>query len=131
MLIRGGFRLSLNVEGFAQNWDLRRHAESIREVADDMPFVAGISSSHGIILLVPYVVDPVITEVPFKEVEYLVACHQLSIECLITLHHLMELRVGDDILPSEPPPNLRLFNTLRVLEAENIHHSFFAGQTLP
>ena len=69
-------------------------------------------------------------EVPFKEVEYLVARHELSIECLLTLHHLVEQRVGgDEILPSEPPLNLPLFRTLRVLEAQNIRHSFLAGQT--
>ena len=126
----GSFQLCLNVEDFAEDWFIWRHVESIHEVADDKPFVMGISSLHGIIPLVPDAADPEM-EVPFKEVEYLVARHELSIECLLTLHHLVELRVRgeDDILPSEPPPNLPLFHTLRVLEAENIHHSFLAGQT--
>jgi len=58
-----------------------------------------------------------------------VAVHQLSIECLLSLRHLVELRVGGKILLSEPPPMLPLFHTLRVFEAENIHSSFLAGQT--
>ena len=126
----GGFPLYLNVEGFAQDWFIWRHVESIHEVADDEPFVIGISSPHGIIPSVPYEDDPRM-EVPFKEVEYLAARHQLSIKCLSTLHQLVELRVGgeDDILPSEPPPHLPLFRTLRVLAAEKIHYSFLAGQT--
>ena len=123
----GSFRLRLTVESFAQDWFIWRHVESIHEVADDEAFVTAISSLHGIIPLVLEVDDPVL-EVPFKEVEYLVARHQLSIECLLTLHYLVELRVGC-ILSSESPPNLPLFRTLRVLEAENIHHSCFAGQT--
>ena len=126
----GDFRFRLNVEGFSQDWFIWRHAESIHEVAADKSFVTGVSSPHGIIPLVPDVGVPV-TEVPFKEVEYLVARHQLSISCISTLSHLVELRVRDvkDILPSAPPPNLPLFQTLMVLEAENIHHAFLAGQT--
>ena len=127
---RGYFQLRMNVEGFASDWFIRRHVESIREVANDSTFVIGISSSHGKVPLVPEMVYSDI-DVPFKEVEYLVARRELSIKCLLTLHHLVELRVGgeDDILPSEPPPYLPLFHTLRVLEAENIHYSFLAGQT--
>ena len=130
----GRLRVRLTFGGPAQVWDIQRHVESIREVADDVSFVTGISSPHGIIPLVLDVSDddtevPVV-EVPFKEAEYLVARDWLSIECLLTLHHLVELRVRDerDILPFAPHPNLPLFHTLRVLEAENIYHSFFAGQ---
>ena len=132
--LEGGFQLYLNVEGFAQDWFIWRHVESIHEVAGDGPFVTGISSPHGIIPLVLDVSDDTeipVVEVPFKEAEYLVAHDWLSVECLSTLHHLVELRVGgeDDVLPYEPSPNLPLFHTLRVLEAKNIHHSFLAGQT--
>ena len=125
-----GFQLSLKFKGLAQDWVIGRHVERIHEVANDKPFVMGISSPLGIIPLILDAGGPVL-EVPFKETEYLVARHQLSTGCLLTLQHLEELRVGgeDDILPSEPPPNLPLFHTLRVLEAGNIHHSFFAGQT--
>ena len=125
----GYFQLHLTVEGFVEDWLIWKHVESIHEVPYE-GFVIGISSPHGII---PLLLDRDVTvmEVPFKEAEYLVARHGVSIECLLTLHHLVELRIGgkDGILPSEPPPNLPLFHTLRVLEAENIHHSFFAGQT--
>ena len=123
------FQLSLNLVGLHQDWHIRRHVESIREVTDNKLFVAGISTPHGIIPLILHARGEVM-EVPFKEVEYLVAHYKLSIERLLPLHHLVELKVGgeDDILPSGPPPNLPLFHTLRVLEAENIHHSFFAGQ---
>ena len=125
----GDFRLYLTVEGFVERWLIWRHVESIHEVPD-REYVIGISSPHGIIpLLLNW--DVTVMEVPFKEVEYLVARYRVSIECLLTLHHLVELRVGseDGILPYEPPPNLPLFHTIRVLEAENIHHSFLAGQT--
>ena len=116
---------------FGQIWYISRHVGSIREVANDVSFMVGISSPHGIITLCPEMGNPVVMEVPFKEAEYLVARHRISIEYLLALHHLVELRVGGepDILPSEPPPNLPLFHTLRVLEAENIHHSSLAGQT--
>ena len=110
-------------------WMVRRHVESIHEAADNGLFVIGISSPHGIIPMVMPSAYPL--EVPVKEAEYLVVEHQMSIGCLSTLHHLVELRIGGvkDILPSEPPPNLPLCRTLRVLEAENIHPSFLAGQT--
>ena len=118
--------LSLNVEDFAQKWYFLKHVESIRGFPDHEAFVTGISSPHGIFLLA-LEGDVLEMEVPFTEVEYLVARDQLSIKCLLTLHRLVELRVGG-ILSSEPPPNLPLFHTLRVLEAANIHHSFLAGQ---
>ena len=70
-------------------------------------------------------------EIPFKEAEYLLAYGQLSICCLSTLHHIVELRIlhHEDILTAALPPNLPLFHTLRILKAENIHPLFLAGQT--
>ena len=126
------FRLSLRFEGLLQDWTVWVHVESVCEIEDDDLLMLGISTPHGIIPLVSY--SPYrlrVTEVPFKEAEYLVAGRQLSIECLATLHHLVELRIGGekDILPSTPPPTLPLFHTLRVFEAKIIHPSFLAGQT--
>ena len=128
---KGRFLLHLYFVGLHQEWYVQRHVESIHEFADGSPFVAGISSPRGIIPLILHAHSLLLMEVPFREAEYLVARHELSIECLLTLCHLVELRVGGegDILPSEPPPNLPLFHTLRVLEAANIHYSFLAGQT--
>ena len=51
----------------------------------------GISSPRGIIPLTIYGDDP-LKEVPFKEAEYLVAGHRLSIQFLLTLHNLVEFR---------------------------------------
>jgi len=129
------FQLRLGLDELAQCWyverHVERHVECINEIvnADKLSSI-GISSPRGIIPLIISDDDPLM-EIPFKEVEYLVAVHQLSIECLSTLHHLVELRVGGekDILPSEPPPNLPLFHTLKVLEAPRMHPSFLAGQT--
>ena len=123
-------QLCLRLDDLAQAWFVEGHVESIKEVPDDELSTVGISSPQGIIPL-QIVADDPLMEVPFKEAEYLVAVHQLSIECLLTLRHLVELRVGGekDVLPSEPPPNLPLFHTLRVLEAGNMHPSFLAGQT--
>ena len=123
------FQLLLSFEGLRMDWAVRTEVESIGEVKDGDSLELGISTPHGIIPLVssaPYCV----MEVPFKEAEYLVAGCQISIACLLTLHHLVELRVGGekDILPSAPS-NLPLFHTLKVLEARKIHHSFLAGQT--
>ena len=124
------FQLCLRLDDLAQAWFVERHVESIDEIADDELSTVGISSPQGIIPLEIAADDP-LTEVPFKEAEYLVAVHQLSIECLLTLRHLVELRLGGekDVLPSQPPPNLPLFHTLRVLDAGNMHPSFLAGQT--
>ena len=130
-LSENNFRLGVNFEGLAHDWLVLRHVESIHEVADDETFVIGFSTPHGIIPLVSSADDP-LTEVPFKEAEYLVAGDHLSVGCLLTLHHLVELRVRDEnciLLPSVPPPNLPLFHTLRVLEAGRVHHSFLAGHT--
>ena len=124
------FQLRLSLDDLAQVWFVSRHVESIHEVENGELFVIGIPSPHGIIPLEIFADDPLM-EVPFKEAEYLVAGHHLSIGCLLTLHHLVELRVGDeeDILPSEPPPNLPLFQTLRVLGAGQIPRSFLVGRT--
>ena len=124
------FRLLLVFEGLAQRWFVWRHVESIHEVSYDAPFVIGIPRPHGIIPL-GMIVGNSLMELPFKETEYLVASHRLSIGCLLTLHHLVELRVRGEkgILPSTPPPNLPLFHTLRILEAEDTHPSFIAGRT--
>ena len=124
------FELCLILNGLAQRWVVYSHVESIHEAADNEVSVIGISSPQGIIPLRIFGFEP-LTEVPFKEAEYLVAVHRLSVECLSTLHHLVELRVGDDVnmLPSGPPPELPLFYTLRVLEAGDIDPSFLAGQT--
>ena len=129
-----GFDLILRFDGLAQDWSVSRRVEAIHEVAKDESTVIGISSLHGIIPLEVSTDDPLmevpLKEVPFREAEYLVAGHQLSIRCLLTLHHLVELRVGNeqDILPTAPPSNLPLLHTLKVLAAENIHPSFLAGQ---
>ncbi len=124
------FILRLDFDELAQHWFVGSHVESIKDVADGEVSVVGISSPRGVIPLEIFLDGPLM-EVPFKEAEYLVAAHKLSIECLLTLRHLVELRVGDKrrILPSEPPPNLPLFHTLRVLEALRMHSSFLAGQT--
>jgi len=124
------FDLFLRADG---DWLVQGPVESTCDVTDDNEIsVIGISSPYGIIPL-NWVEEESTSfmEVPFKEAEYLVARHRLSIGCLSTLHNLVELRVGDeqDILPTAPPPSLPLFRTLRVLTAENIHPSFLAGQT--
>jgi len=126
--------LWLGVGPPAQYWGVQGPVESTRDVADDdNRSVIGISSPYGIIPLERFEQSSSMSlpDVPFKEAEYLVARHRLSIGCLSTLHNLVELRVGDkqDILPTAPPPNLPLFRTLRVFTAENIHPSFLAGQT--
>ena len=126
-------RLMLWFDGLSQCWEVQRPVENIHDAAEDYDIlVIGISSQYGIITLAMFTFEPSpLTEVPFKEAEYLVANHQLPIGCLLTLHHLVELRVGDKrgILPMASPPNLPLFRTLRVLTAKEIHPSFLAGQT--
>ena len=124
-----GCTLSLGIGWPVQYWFVQRPVGSICDVADDNDISAiGVSSPYGII---PLETRFSVTEIPFKEAEYLVARHRLSIGCLSTLHNLVELRVGDkqDILPTAPPPSLPLFRTLRVFTAENIHPAFLAGQT--
>jgi len=130
------FDLLLTFDGRIQRWDVQELVESTCDVVDDVnTSVVGVSSPYGIIPLQWFedssLPSSMELEVPFKEAEYLVARHQLSIDCLSTLHNLVELRVGDkqDILPTAPPVNLPLFRTLRVFTAENIHPSSLAGQT--
>jgi len=130
----GVFNLWLWYSGPVQYCGVQGLVESIYDVMDDNDIsVFGISSPYGIIPLEWFggSSSTSSTEVPFKEAEYLVLRHRLSIGCLSTLHNLVELRVGDEqyILPTAPPPNLPLFHTLRVFTAENIHPSFLAGQT--
>ena len=113
-----------------QYWDVRRPIKGIHDLKDYDRVMIGMPSPHGIIPLERVTHDPLM-EIPFREAEYLVAGHQLSVGSLTTLHHLVELRVGDkrDILPTPPFDNLSLFHTLKVLEAKWIHPSFLAGQT--
>ena len=125
------FELRLSFD--ARGWLVLRHVESFHvevfpEYLKYRQLLLGISSPHGII---PLVLEGGELIAPFKEAEYLVTHDQLSVGFLLTLHHLVELRVGGGnyILPSEPPSNLPLFHTLRVLEAPNIHPAFLAGQT--
>ena len=122
--------LWLNCEGLEQTWCVQRPIEGIRGLSGHTGSVVGVSGPQGIVSLseqrdLPYM------EIPFKEAEYLVASNQLSMHCLLSLHHLVELRVGHkkDILPTALPPNLSLFHTLMVLEAHSIHQLFLAGQT--
>ena len=127
----GYFDFRLTCGGFIQTWCVSGHVASILEV-DPSFLTIGTSSPYGILPLrfAGFGGQVEVEEFPFKEVEYLVVKCQLSIDCLLTLHHLVELRdhSKDGILTSEPPPDLRLFCTLRVLEARKIHHSFLAGQ---
>ena len=120
----------LYCEGLEQTWCVQSPIEEIRGLSGHTGSAVGVLGPQGIISLseqrdLPYM------EVPFKEAEYLVASNQLSMHCLLSLHQLVELRVGHkkDILPTAPPHNLSLFHTLMVLEAYNIHQSFLAGQT--
>jgi len=124
-----GCTLDLQFSWHQQHWFVQGPVESTCDVAYNGSHSAiGFSSPCGIIFLNPRFT---ITEVPFKEAEYLVAHDLRSSGCLSTLHNLVDLRVGykQDILPTAPPPNLPLFRTLRVFTAENIHPSFLAGQT--
>ena len=110
-------------------WVVGKPEESFHRALRDRRLIVGISSARGIIPLCE--VGGPSMEVPFKEAEYLAAGHELSFSHLLTLHHLVELRFRDGrgVLPDALPPNFRLFHTLGVLEAENIHPSFLAGQT--
>ena len=124
----GKFSLFLNFNKLL--WEVGRLVDSMHICEDYSQSTIGITGPHGIIPL-RWMPNKPLTEVSIKEAEYLVARGQISIGCLLTLHHLVELRVGNeqDILPTALPPNLPLFHTLRVLEAKNIHPSFLASQT--
>jgi len=124
------FTITLRFDVSGQcDWSVGR-PESTRNDSGRKWFTIGIPCPLGIIPLERGNHRPLM-EVPFKEAEYLVAYGQISIGCLSTLHHLVELWVGDkqDILPHAPPSNLPLFHTLRVLVANVIHPAFLAGQT--
>jgi len=124
------FSLRLSFDGLAELWDVEPLVGRLHGGSDYEDFIIGISSRHGIIPLQSDRDGPLI-EVPFKEAEYLVAHAQISIGCLSTLHHLVELRIlhHQDVQTTVLPPNLPLFHTIRVLEAENIHPLFSSGQT--
>ena len=118
----------LSFDDLLDFWNVWRPLERIDDLLFDETHIIGISSPRGIILLENYENNPLM-EVPFKEAEYLSACHNLSIDCLATLHHLVELRIKKELLFAAPLPDLPLFHTLRVLEARNIRPSFLSGQT--
>ena len=113
-----------------QYWDVRRPIKSIHDLKNYDRVMIGMRSPHGIIPLERVTHDPSM-EIPFREAEYLVAGHQLSVGSLSALHHLVELRVDDKqhILPTPLFHNWSLFHTLKVLEAKRINPSFLAGQT--
>ena len=119
-------------DGAENGWQVGKREENFHQVHQARrgePLIIGVSSARGITPL--YMVCGPLTEVPFKEAEYLAANHLPSFGHLLTLHHLVELRFKDEqgVPPDALPPNLPLFHTLRVLEAESIHPSFLAGQT--
>ena len=124
------FHLWLHCDGLEQSWCVERPIEIFHGLSGYTESAVGVLGPYGIISLAELRDLPVM-DIPFKEAEYLVACNQLSIDCLLTLHHLVELRVGhqQNILPTAPPHNLPLFHTLQVLEAYSVHQSFLAGQT--
>ena len=125
-----GLYIFLCFERPVQSWEVQRPVGSIRDDTGDNISVIGIKGPHGIIPLEWVSPDP-LTEVFIKEAEYLVAGDKISTGCLLNLHHLAELRVGNgqEILPTTAPPHLPLFHTLRVFVANNIWPSFLAHQT--
>ena len=127
------FRLLISFDELGGYWCVERPVDSIYQHSPFSAFTAsavGVLGPHGIVFITAQE-NYTFLDIPFKEAEYLVAQNQLSIACLSSLHCLMELRVADSqkILPTAPFHNLPLFHTLRVLEAYNIHQSFFTGQT--
>ena len=126
---QSGLSINITFNGAEDFWTVGRPIERMLQGAPySGEFILGISSPRGII---PLDMIDVFPSVPFKEAEYLVAGHQLSIDHLLTLHHLVELRIkaDQDALPTVPPPKLPLFDSLKVLEANNLHPWFLAGQT--
>ena len=124
------FELALRFGGYAQEWSVGGPVESFHDDSEDGEYFIGMSSQHGII---PLVSDETTLSLdfPFKEAEYLLARRPVSIDCLLTLHQLVELRTGDTqgILPITPPHDLPLFRTLKVLDTRNTHPLFLANQT--
>ena len=124
------FRLWIIFDELKEYWCVERPIGSIHQHSPFNMSAVGVLGPHGIVF-VHLRAMLMLLDIPFKEAEYLIVNDQLSIACLSNLYCLMELRVGDkqNILPIAPPHNLPLFHTLRVLEAYNIHQSFFIGQT--
>jgi hypothetical protein len=124
------FNLSLYFEEYEHYWCVARPIRSIHQLSSHRSSTVGVLGPHGIASLVVQTNDSSV-DIPFKEAGYLLAFNPVSIACLSGLRCLVELRVGNErnILPTAPHQTLPLFHTLRVLEAYNIHQSFFAGQT--
>jgi len=124
------FQRYLTFEDDIRQWCIGRPVERIYEASELGESVIGISSPYGIIPILRTGALPS-KDFPFKEAEYILARTPLSIECLLTLHHLVELRIGgiQGILPTTPLCDLSLFHTLRVLKARDIHSLFLANQT--
>ena len=124
------FLLRITFDELEGDWCVERPIDSIHQHSPFSVSTVGVLGPCGIVFIAAKG-DYMFLDIPFKEAEYLVAQEQLSIDCLPSLHCLVELRVGDEqnILPTAPSHNLPLFHTLRVLEVFNIHQSFFTGQT--
>ena len=126
------FRLQIIFAELNDYWCVERSIDCNHQRSPVSKAAVGMLGPHGIIFVDLRAISIFKSlDIAFKEAEYLVANVQLSITCLSSLYCLVELRVGDkqDILPTAPPHNLPLFHTLKVLEAYNIHQSFFTGQT--
>ena len=124
------FDLLINFDKPEAYWLVERPIDSIHQHSPFRASTVGILGPCGIVFIAAKG-NSTFLDIPFKEIEYLIAYDQLSIACLSSLHCLVELRVADNkmILPTAPPHSLPLFHMLRVLEAYNIHQSFFTGQT--
>ena len=124
------FRLRIHIDELEGYWHVERPIDSIHQHSPFNMSTVGVSYPHGVVFIAAKG-NPTFLDIPFKEVEYLIAHDQLSTACLPSLHCLVELRVKNEqnILPTAPSHDLPLFNTLKVLEAYNIHQSFFTGQT--
>jgi hypothetical protein len=117
-----------------EDWNVGGQVESFGEMQSDENVVMGISSPHGIVLV--SLLSPAVDSDcwPFKEAEYLhIGNANVSIDVLSDFHHLVELRTREPcyfIEPTALPVNLPFYHVIRVLKAEGIHPSYFAGQTL-
>jgi len=116
--------------GVIPEWYVGGPVGSFHELLEDGEDFIGISSLHGIIPMLLAAPFP-FNDIPFKEAEYLLTRRRLSIDCLLTLNQLVELRTGETqgILPTTAPHDLPLFRTLRVLDAHNTDPLFLANQT--